>query len=88
MLNKGTFLQNPGFRVYHLQILQNQVTSHSNNRLTLHVSKDRGSVAIYFFVNFLDTSKIRDIDDANPRDKLFQTQIGKKMFQDGHNYIF
>ena len=37
------------------------------------------AVLIYFFVNFWDTSKIRDIDDADSRDKLFQTQTGKNV---------
>ena len=47
------------------------------------------AVLLYtFFVNFNDTSKIRDGDDANRRDKIFQTQTGKKMFQGAHNYIF
>ena len=88
-LNKGTFLQNPDFIVFYSHFLQNQVTAQCNNRLAFHVSKDCSSVAIYFFfVNFNDTSKIRDGDDANRRDKIFQTQTGKKMFQCAHNYIF
>ena len=33
-----------------------------------------------FFVNSNDTSKIRDGDDANRRDKIFQTKTGKEMF--------
>ena len=48
-----------------------------------------GAVFLYpFFVNFNDTSKIRDGDDTNRQDKIFQTQTGKKMFQGTHNYIF
>ena len=33
----------------------------------------------FFFVNFQDTSKIRDVDDANRRDKLFQAQTDKNV---------
>ena len=60
---------------------QNQVTAPCNNCLAWHVLKDRSSVSILpFFVNSNDTSKIRYGDDANRRDKIFQTKTGKKMF--------
>ena len=45
----------------------------------MHVSKDHNIVSIPFLKkNLNDTSKIQDGDDGNPRDKIFQTQIGKK----------
>ena len=61
--------------------VQNQVTAPCNNCLAWHVLKDRSSVSTPpFFVNYNDTSKIHDGDDANHRDKIFQTKTGKKMF--------
>ena len=78
-LNKGNFPQNPDFVVLYSNFVQNQVTAPCNNCLAWHVLKDRSSVAILlFFVN--DTSKIGHRDDANRRDKIFQTKTGKKMF--------
>ena len=41
----------------------------------------------FFFVNSNDTSKIRDEDDADRRDKIFQTKLAK-MFYHAHNYFF
>ena len=89
-LNKGTFPQNPDFFVFYSNFVQNQVIAPCNHSLARDVSKDRGSVSIlifflffvfcFFFVNYNDTSKIRDGDDANRRDKIFQTQTGKKWF--------
>ena len=32
----------------------------------------------FFFLNSNDTAKIRDGDDASRRNKIFQTQTGKK----------
>ena len=82
-LNKGTLLQNPDFIVFFLHFLQNQVTAQSKNRLALHVSKHRSSVAIYFFFLIMfNTSKIRDVDDADQRNKVFSdTNWQKKMYQ-------
>ena len=63
--------------------MQNQITAPCNNRLARHVLKDCSSVSriersqqyfrYSFLVNSNDTSKIRDGDDANRRDKIFQT---------------
>ena len=76
-----TFPQNPDFVVLYSNFVQNQVTAPCNNCLACHVLKDRSSVSILpFFVNSNDTSKIRHENDANRRDKIFQTKSGKKMF--------
>ena len=76
-----TFPQNPDFVVLYSNFVQNQVTAPCNNCLAWHVLKDRSSVSILpFFVNSNDTSKIRHGDDANRRDKIFQTKSGKKCF--------
>ena len=76
---KLTFPQNPDFVVLYSNFVQNQVTAPRNNCLAWHVLKDRSSVSILpFFVNSNDTSKIRDGDDANCRDKIFQTKTGKQ----------
>ena len=79
-LNKGNFPKNPNFVVLYSNFVQNQVTAPCNNCLAWHVLKDRSSVSILLFVNSNVTSKIRDGDDANRRDKIFQTQVGKKCF--------
>ena len=78
---KLTFPQNPDFVVLYSNFVQNRVTVPCNNCLAWHVLKDRSNVSILlFFVNSNDTSKIRHGDDANRRDKIFQTKTGKKMF--------
>ena len=77
-LNKGTFLQNSDFVVVYSNFVQNQITVQCNDRLSWHVSNDRSSVSIVFFVNPYDTSKIRDVDDANRLAKICETQIVKK----------
>ena len=56
MLDKGIFLQNPDFIVFYSHFLQTQVTGQCNNRLALHMSKDRSSViAINVWCKFLMT---------------------------------
>ena len=78
-LNKGNFPQNPDFVVLYSNFVQHQVTAPCNNCLAWHVLKDRSSVSILpFFVNSNDTSKIRDGDDANRQDKIFQTKNWQK----------
>ena len=80
-LNKPNLSSNPDFVVLYSNFVQNQVTAPCNNCLAWHVLKDRSSVSILpFLVNSNDTSKIRHGDDANRRDKIFQTKSGKKMF--------
>ena len=61
--------------VLYSTFVQNQVTAPRNNCFAWHVLKDRSSVSILpFFVNSNDTAKIRQGDDANRRDKIFQTK--------------
>ena len=80
MLNKGNFPQNPDFVVLYSNFVQNQVTAPCNNCLAWHVLNNRSSVSILpFFVNSNGTSQIRDGDDANRRDKIFQTKPGKNV---------